>query len=245
MTKRYFFECSYDGGAYFGWQIQPKQKSVQETIETYLTKLNSNVPVSIVGCGRTDAGVHAYSSIFHFDLDQSIDPAQWVYKLNKMLPTTISIRNGWEVTLDDHARFTAKRRTYRYFIHKTKCPFKHNYSTYYPADLDFEQMNIAAKHLIGTHDFTTFSKTNTDVKTHMCEVFDAKWVKVNEEEAYFEYSANRFLRNMVRATVGTLYEVGLGKISPEQFKDILHSQDRTQAAGSAAAQGLFLWKIEY
>lgn len=245
MIKRYFFECAYDGGQYFGWQIQPKQISVQETIEKYMTRLNSNQPVSIVGCGRTDTGVHAHSSIFHVDLDIAINVSEWVYKLNKMLPASISIKKGWEVTLDDHARFTAKRRTYRYYIHQNKSPFKHAYSTFFPNKLDFGRMNEAALHLIGTHDFTTFSKTNTDVKTHICEVFGAQWVQLNEEEAYFEYSANRFLRNMVRATVGTLFEVGLGKISPEQFKSILHAQDRKQSAGSAAAQGLYLWGIEY
>ena len=245
MMRRYFFECSYNGGAFYGWQIQPKQISVQETIQKYMTRLNSNQPVVIVGCGRTDAGVHAHSSIFHIDFDREIDLSEWIYKLNKMLPTTISIKEGYEVTLDDHARFTAKKRTYRYFIHKTKTPFKHAYSTLYPYPLDFEAMNIAASFLIGTHDFTTFSKANTDVKTHICEVFGAKWIQVNEEEAYFEYTANRFLRNMVRATVGTLYEVGLGKITPSEFKEILQSQDRTKCGGSAAAQGLFLWKVEY
>ncbi len=245
MIKRYFFECSYDGSAYFGWQIQPNDISVQETIQKYLTRLNSNRPVEIVGCGRTDTGVHAHSSIFHVDLDREIDTAEWVYKLNKMLPSTISIRTAWEVTLDDHARFSAKRRTYRYYIHKEKSPFKNQFSTLFLHDLDFDRMNQAAKYLLGNHDFTSFSKANTDVKTHNCEVFSAKWIIVNEEDAYFEYSANRFLRNMVRATVGTLFDVGMGKLSPEQFNHILQAQDRTKAGSSAPAQGLFLWEIIY
>lgn len=240
--KRYFFEISYDGGAFFGWQIQPNQVSVQETIEKVLTKLNSQNPVSIIGCGRTDTGVHAESYIFHTDLENSIP--ELVYKMNKMLPTSVAVKQMWEVSSDLHARFSAKKRTYRYFVHLNKNPFKHTYSTYFPSELDVETMNEAAKVLIGTHDFTTFSKTNTDVKTHICEVFDAKWY-VTENGYYFEYSANRFLRNMVRATVGTLFEVGLGKLSVDEFGEIFTSLDRSRCAGSAAPQGLYLWNVEY
>lgn len=241
---RYFFEIAYDGGAFFGWQIQPKQTSVQETIEQALTKLNSNKPIAIVGCGRTDTGVHAHRYIFHADYEQAIDVEQLKYKLNKMLPSTISVFAINEVEDSLHARFSAVRRTYRYFVHKEKNPFKHAYSTYLPLDLDLEKMNEAAKNLLGHHDFTTFSKANTDVKTHLCEVFEATWSET-EDGYVFEYTANRFLRNMVRATVGTLFDVGTGKYTPEQFKKIFLSQDRSKSSGSAAPQGLYLWKIIY
>lgn len=242
--KRYFFEIAYDGGAFFGWQIQPSETSVQQTIEEVLTKLNSQQPVSIVGCGRTDTGVHAGSYIFHADLVLFTDEEQFIYKMNKMLPPTIAVHKMREVNSDLHARFSAVKRTYRYFIHTNKNPFKHAYSTYFPLELNMEQMNEAAQHLIGTHDFTTFSKTNTDVKTHLCEVFKAEWTATDDGYC-FEYAANRFLRNMVRATVGTLLEVGLEKITPEEFKAIFESRDRSKCGGSAPAQGLYLWDVEY
>lgn len=242
--KRYFFEIAYDGGAFFGWQIQPKQISVQETIEHALTQLNSRKPVAIVGCGRTDTGVHASSYIFHANLDAVASVEQLQYKLNKMLPATIAIHQIREVDPELHARFSAVKRTYRYYIHTRKNPFKHAYSTYFPSELNVEKMNKATRSLIGTHDFTTFSKTNTDVKTHVCEVFHAQW-ETTEDGYVFEYTANRFLRNMVRATVGTLLEVGLEKITPEEFKGIFESLDRSKCAGSAPAQGLYLCGVEY
>ncbi len=242
--KRYFFEISYDGGAYFGWQVQPGQVSVQQTIEEALTKLNSQQPVPIVGCGRTDTGVHAHSYVFHADLSEIQSEEQLRYKMNKMLPSSIAVKRIWEVPGDLHARFSAVKRTYRYFVHSEKDPFRHNYSTYFPLELDIGKMNEAAKCLVGSHDFTTFSKTNTDVKTHICEVFNAGWVKT-DDGYLFEYSANRFLRNMVRATVGTLFEVGTGKISVKEFEDIFRSLDRSRCAGSAPPQGLYLWKIEF
>lgn len=242
---RYFFEISYDGTDYFGWQNQPKQLSVQETIETTLTRLNSNIPVSIVGCGRTDTGVHAKQYFFHADLNENVDSIQLLYKLNKMLPTSISVQNIFEVESEKHARFSATKRTYRYFVHLRKNPFASKHSTYFPQPLDFDIMNEAAALLVGKHDFTTFSKTNTDVKSHDCDVFKAKWFKDSEDSWYFEYTSNRFLRNMVRATVGTLFDVGTGKLSVGDFKAILESKNRSKSSGSADANGLFLWEIEY
>lgn len=241
--KRYFFEISYDGAAFNGWQIQPKEVSVQQTIEGVLTKLNRLTPVAIVGCGRTDTGVHASSYIFHADLDEILF-SELKYKMNKMLPSTIAVHRIWEVPGDLHARFSATKRMYHYFIHTDKNPFKHNYSTYYPFDLDVEAMNEAALCLLGVHDFTTFSKLNSDVKTYICTVYEAKWYK-SEGGYRFEYQANRFLRNMVRATVGTLLDVGTGKITPHQFEAIFKSLDRKKCAGSAPAQGLYLSKVEY
>lgn len=242
--KRYFFEVAYDGGAFFGWQVQIGQSSVQQTIENALTKLNSNIHVPIVGCGRTDAGVHAKCSTFHADLELKIDLDKLQYRLNKILPSSISILRIKEVDGELHARFSATKRTYRYFIHTQKNPFKHNYSTYLPGVLNLEKMNEACQLLLGTHDFTTFSKANTDVKTHICTVFKAEW-STTEDGYVFEYAANRFLRNMVRATVGTLLLVGQEKITIEAFKNIFESLDRSQCASSAPAQGLYLWQVEY
>lgn len=242
---RYFITLSYDGTDFFGWQTQPKQISVQETIESALSKLYSNEPIKVVGCGRTDSGVHAKSYTLHVDLPHLHSEEELIFKLNCMLPSSVAIHSVQEVNAEKHARFDAKWRTYRYFIHTTKDPFKTQHSTYFHHALNFELMNQAAKSLIGQHDFTSFSKVNTDVKTHICKVSKAEWVQLSETDYYFEYTANRFLRNMVRATVGTLFDVGIGKISLEEFTSIFNSLDRSKASGSADAQGLFLWEVEY
>ncbi len=243
--RRYFFELSYNGTIYFGWQRQPEQMSVQQEIEEALTRLNSNVPVSVVGCGRTDTGVHAKQYFLHVDLPEIPDTEQFKYKLNKMLSGNISIQKIYLVDHDLHARFSATARTYRYFIHQHKEPFLNEFSWHYPQKLDLEAMNEAAKELLGKQDFTSLSKLHTDVKTNICTVNNAQWIKVNEDQIYFEITADRFLRNMVRATVGTLMEVGLGKIDRQDFRQILDKRDRGVAAVSVPAKGLFLWKIEY
>lgn len=243
--RRYFFELSYNGTIYFGWQRQPEQMSVQQEIEEALTRLNSNVPVSVVGCGRTDTGVHAKQYFLHVDLPEIPDTEQFKYKLNKMLSGNISIQRIYLVDPDLHARFSATTRTYRYFIHQNKDPFLNEFSWHYPQKLDLEAMNEAAKELLGKQDFTSLSKLHTDVKTNICTVNNAQWIKVNEDQIYFEITADRFLRNMVRATVGTLMEVGLGKIDRQDFRQILDKRDRGVAAVSVPAKGLFLWKIEY
>lgn len=243
--KRYFCELSYNGTIYFGWQRQPEQLSVQQEIEKALTRLNSNVPVSVVGCGRTDTGVHAKQYFLHVDLPEIPDTEQFKYKLNKMLSGNISIQRIYLVDPDLHARFSATTRTYRYFIHQHKDPFLNEFSWHYPQKLDLEAMNEAAKELLGKQDFTSLSKLHTDVKTNICTVNNAQWIKVNEDQIYFEITADRFLRNMVRATVGTLMEVGLGKIDRQDFRQILDKRDRGAAAVSVPAKGLFLWKIEY
>ena len=243
--RRYFFELSYNGTIYFGWQRQPEQMSVQQVIEEALTRLNSNVPVSVVGCGRTDTGVHAKQYFLHVDLPEIPDTEQFKYKLNKMLSGNISIQRIYLVDPDLHARFSATTRTYRYFIHQHKDPFLNEFSWHYPQKLDLEAMNEAAKELLGKQDFTSLSKLHTDVKTNICTVNNAQWIKVNEDQIYFEITADRFLRNMVRATVGTLMEVGLGKIDRQDFRQILDKRDRGVAAVSVPAKGLFLWKIEY
>lgn len=242
--ERFFFEISYNGTEYFGWQRQPKQISVQEEIETCLSKLYSNKKIEIVGCGRTDAGVHARQYFFHVDLvlDTGTED-QMRYKLNKMLSPNISVQRI--IKLEKHARFDATLRTYRYFIHSIKDPFRYAQSWYLNQHLDLEKMNYAAKLLIGKKDFTSFAKLHTDVKSNICTVSKAQWIRTNEGELYFEISADRFLRNMVRAIVGTLVDVGLGKIETEAIVGILENKDRGEASTSAPACGLFLWEIHY
>lgn len=242
---RYRFDLAYNGRDYFGWQRQPKQISVQEEIEKALTRLNSNEPIQVVGCGRTDTGVHAHHYVMHADLSEKVDTEQYVFKLNRMLSDAISI-HSMELTSDDfHARFGATERTYRYFIHQKKDPFIHELSWYFPPELDLDNMNKAAALLIGKKDFTSFSKLHTDVKTNICDLRAAEWIDSGDGRIYFEITADRFLRNMVRATVGTLIDVGLGKLQPEDVLDILNKKDRGEASTSVPPQGLFLWKISY
>lgn len=243
--QRYFFELSYNGANFHGWQIQPNAYSIQEEIESKLTRLHSNTPVKVVGCGRTDTGVHAHHYILHVDIPEVHDTDQLLMKLNRMLPESIAISNIYPVSDDQHARFSATARTYRYFIHSKKDPFRADTSWYMSQSLNLEKMNEAAKHLLGKQDFTSLSRLHTDVKTNMCDVRLARWVQTNENSMYFEIQADRFLRNMVRATVGTLIEVGLGKLNPDDIPTILAAMDRQAASTSAPAHGLYLWKIEY
>lgn len=245
MNCIYFFEIAYDGGDFFGWQSQPEQISVQETIQQVLSKLHSNDEIKIVGCGRTDAGVHAKSYIFHAEIPEVESLDQLKYKLNKMLPDSIAVNEITKVSSESHARYNAKWRTYRYFIHFEKNPFKAKHSSYLKSIPDLRKMNEASEFLVGIHDFTTFSKVNSDVKSHDCEVKKATWTKTSDAEIFFEITANRFLRNMVRATVGTLLDVGYGKISIAQFKEYLGAKDRTKSSASAEAEGLFLWEVKY
>ncbi len=242
---RYKFELSYNGKPYFGWQRQPNQISVQEEIETALYKLNHNTSIAVVGCGRTDTGVHANHYVLHVDFEDGFYHAELNFKLNRMLPESISIHKIEAVSADFHARFDAKSRTYRYFIHQIKDPFNVDFSLFHPAKLDFEAMNQAAQFLIGKQDFTSLSKLHTDVKTNICAVSCARWVNTNENQAYFEITADRFLRNMVRATVGTLLEVGTGKIQPSEVERILLQKDRQAAKMSVPGHALFLWEIVY
>ena len=243
--QRYFVELSYNGSSFFGWQRQPKQISIQEEIENAFTKLNSNSPVIVVGCGRTDTGVHAHHYVLHVDFSKINDLEQLVFKLNRILPNSIVIHSIKEVDSDFHARFHAVSRTYRYFINTKKNPFKVGLSWTYTQKLDFEAMNEAGKLLVGTKDFTSFSKVNTDVKTNICTVKNAQWVKVDDSNYYFEITADRFLRNMVRATVGTLLEVGEGKIQSQEVLTILEAKNRGAASLSVPAHGLFLWEVSY
>ena len=240
-NERVFFEIAYDGTGYCGWQIQPNAPTVQGTIEEALSKLNGNKPIGIVGCGRTDTGVHAKQYFFHVELPD-FNLSEVRYKLNKMLPNDIKILDVFYNP--KHARFDAKKRTYRYLIAKEKSPFNDRFCWVYERPLSVEAMNTACTHLIGQLDFASFAKGDTDVKTTLCEVFNASWEETNEGYV-FEVSANRFLRNMVRAMVGTLMEVGIGNITPEAIPIILAKKSRQEAALSVPAKGLFLWEILY
>ena len=242
--NRYFIKISYKGTNYFGWQRQPKEISVQEVIENTLSKMHSLKPITILGCGRTDTGVHAKEYFFHVDLEPIDSIDQFVFKLNRMLPDSIVVHTAELVDSEKHARFDAKRRTYRYFIHQKKDAFITETSWYFPQKLDISKMNDGAQLLIGTKDFTSLSKLHTDVKTNICTIDKAHWVE-DGNQLYFEISADRFLRNMVRATVGTLIEVGAGKIEPEAINEIIEAKDRQAASTSVPARGLFLWEIEY
>lgn len=241
--QRYFIELAYDGTPYHGWQRQPNGISVQEVLEDALMKILRLTSAPITGCGRTDKGVHAHFFVAHADLPVTTSTEELVYKLNKLLPISIAITRIYPVDTELHARFSATERTYRYFLHQEKSPFKPN-SLYHRNDLDFDTMNEAANDLLGTQDFTSLSKLHTDVKTNICTIKKAHWV-VTPEQTYFEITADRFLRNMVRATVGTLLEIGTGKISKGELPIILAAKDRSEAKTSVPGNALFLWDIRY
>jgi tRNA pseudouridine38-40 synthase len=245
-VKRYFFEIAYNGKNFFGWQRQPNDISVQEVIEQSLSRIYGNTPVEIVGCGRTDAGVHASHYFFHADLAEHPvlgDLEHLRFKLNRMLPDSVAVFRIFPC--EQHARFDARSRTYRYYISLEKDPFKTDSHLYLPTRPDFGLMNEAARSFLGTQDFTSLSKLHTDVKTNICTVSKAEWKQETEKVWYFEITADRFLRNMVRSTVGTLLEVGYGKCSPQEMPSILAAKDRGAAATSVAAHGLFLYEINY
>ena len=239
---RYFIELSYDGTPFVGWQRQPAGDSVQSCLEDALSILFRK-PLSIVGAGRTDAGVHAHQLFAHVDLDEYIDQ-DLTFRLNKLLPKEIAVLNIIAVTQDAHARFDAVSRSYRYHITTQKNPFLQKRSYQFAKPLDLDLMNLAAKILIDHEDFKCFSKSKTDVKTYICDIQHAHWQQDGRELVFF-IQANRFLRNMVRAIVGTLIEVGMRKISISDFEAILASRDRSQAGYSVPAHGLYLEKVNY
>ncbi len=241
---RYFIDLSFDGTNYHGWQIQPNGMSVQERLQQALSTL-LRTPIEVTGAGRTDAGVHARQMIAHFDMAQPVDAPQLAYKLNRILPRDISVQAVYEVSDDMHARFSAVSRTYHYYIHTRKDPYLRHYSCEMHYTLDFDAMNRAASMLLEYDDFASFCKTHTDVKTTLCKVTRAEWVQTSDHEWYFVITANRFLRNMVRAVTGTLIDVGRGRITLDQFRRIIESHSRTDAGESMPPQALFLEKIEY
>lgn len=242
---RYFIELQYDGRAYCGWQRQREQPSVQQTIETALSTL-LRTPTEIVGAGRTDTGVHAAYYVAHFDTEQPLRlPEQFAYKLNRILPADIAIHRIVAVDERTHARYSAREREYRYFIEPRKNPFTRGRAWHYYFPLDIERMNRAAAVLLEEEDFTTFAKLNSDNKTNICHLVKAEWRIDEHGMLCFTIRADRFLRNMVRAIVGTLVDVGRGRYTPEEFAEIVRSRDLSRASGSAAAEGLYLYDVLY
>lgn len=246
---RYFLQLAYDGAGFHGWQSQPNARSVQQTIEEALTTVLRR-ETNLTGAGRTDTGVNARRMYAHFDASGRIEePARFLTSLNRMVGKGISLQRILPVHDDAHARFDATERTYRYFVIFEKSPFLQGVSWHSPAELDVEKMNEAANLLLGRQDFTSFSKLHTDVKTNICDVRHAEWKNfVNPYGVpgiQFEITADRFLRNMVRAIVGTLVDVGRGKLDPQGFKAIIEARDRCAAGTSMPPQALFLWDIKY
>lgn len=242
--KRFFISISYDGTAYHGWQVQPNGHSVQAELQRCLSTLLRE-EIAVTGAGRTDAGVHARCMVAHFDFEQPIDEGQLTYKLNRILPRDISVQKVWEVPNDLHARFSAVSRTYHYYIHTQKDPFLRSYSCELHYSLDFAKMNEAAACLLQYEDFGAFCKSHTDVKTTLCQVTQARWVQQSSYSWYFEISANRFLRNMVRAVVGTLIDVGRGRLTVDDFCKVVEGKKRTDAGESMPAHALFLEDVSY
>lgn len=240
---RYFIRFSYVGTAYHGWQKQPSALTVQAVLEESLSKLLGG-EILVVGAGRTDAGVHAKEMYAHFDWDGIGNVSQLVYRLNAFLPQDIAVQNIFLVPQEAHARFHAISRTYNYCVTGKKDPFCKDGAYYVHYPLDMEAMNRAAKLLLGQQDFQCFSKSNTDVRTYVCTVTTARWTKKGDM-AVFEITADRFLRNMVRAIVGTLLDIGKHKKNMEGLVEIIKSGDRSKAGASVPAKGLYLTGISY
>lgn len=246
MKYRYFLKLSYDGTNYHGWQVQPNGNSVQAEVDRALSVCLQD-HVSVVAAGRTDTGVHAAEMYAHFDVDVELTTKlieELLYKINNLLPVDIAVCSVLSVSQDSHARFDAISRTYNYRILTKKNPFKERYCYYWQGKIDMEKMNTAAQFLLGKHDFQCFSKVNTDVNNFFCEVIEAKWWCV-DDELIFTITANRFLRNMVRAVVGTLFDIGRGKYEPKKIKEIMAGKKRALAGASMPAKGLILQKISY
>ena len=247
IMARYFITLSYDGAAYCGWQRQPDMPTVQQAVEKALSTL-LRCEVEVVGAGRTDTGVNASKYVAHFDVESPIaDCGQLFYKLNLVLPQDIAVQQIRRVKDDAHARFDAVQREYTYFLSQSKNPFRRYSAWQYYVPLDVEAMNEAAKALLEWRDFTTFAKLNSNNKTNICQVSKAEWRTAQDDAnlLIFTIRADRFLRNMIRAIVGTLVDVGRGRYSVEEFKDILHSCDLSRSSAGAPAQGLFLSDVEY
>lgn len=242
--QRFFICLKYDGTAYHGWQSQPNASSVQAELEHALSVLLRE-SAHVVGAGRTDTGVHARMMTAHFNTDKEVDCQQMAYKLNRLLPRDIAVDRIVPVQQDMHARFSATARTYHYYVHTRKDPFMRAYSFELPCRVDFAKMNLAASVLLGVDDFAAFCKSNSDVKTTLCKVTQAQWVQDAETQWHFAITADRFLRNMVRAVVGTLIDVGRGRVSLEGFRQIIAGKNRQNAGESMPGNALFLENIEY
>ena len=243
-VQRYFIYLAYDGTNYHGWQIQPNGISVQECLMKALSTFLRR-EIEVIGAGRTDAGGHASLMVAHFDYDGPLDTVSVADKLNRLLPPDISIYRVCRVRSDAHARFDATARTYKYYVTTSKYPFNRQYRWRVYNQLDYERMNEAARTLFEYTDFTSFSKLHTDVKTNNCKIMHAAWTRVDDVTWVFTIQADRFLRNMVRAIVGTLLEVGRGKLSVEGFRRVIEQKDRCQAGTSVPGNALFLVDVAY
>ena len=242
--KRYFIWFSYDGTQYHGWQIQPNGVTVQSELQRCLSLLLRQ-DISVTGAGRTDTGVHARRMAAHFDTDVDFDAAVLTKKLNGLLHQDIAVERIEEVDGERHARFSAVARTYHYYIHTSKNPFLRHYSLEMHYVLDFARMNEAGRILLEYEDFGAFCKAGSDVKTTLCKVTHAQWHQTAPDAWYFKITANRFLRNMVRAVVGTLIEVGRGRMTLDEFRQVVEGGQRTQAGESMPAKALFLEEVAY
>ena len=240
---RYFIELSYNGSAYHGWQNQPNALSVQEVTEKALSTL-LKTSISTMAAGRTDTGVHAKQMFAHFDYENDLDATDLVFKLNSFLPKDVVIHDIFKVKEEAHSRFNAISRTYLYRIALKKNAFTNNDTFYVRQTLDIENMMEATKILFQYKDFQCFSKSNTDVKTYHCNIMKAEWILVNNE-LQFTIKADRFLRNMVRAIVGTLINIGLGKIAVDDLHTIIKSKNRSEAGFSVPAHALYLTAVQY
>ncbi len=242
---RYFIELCYNGTNYCGWQRQNDAPTIQESIERALSTLLKS-PTQITGAGRTDTGVHASFYVAHFDSSNEIPDCDFLrYKLNIILPQDIAISKVYRVEEGSHARFDAKEREYTYFIERHKNPFTRNSSWQYYVDLDIDAMNHAAQKLLHHSDFTSFAKLNSNNKTNICKIYHAEWQLNPQSQLEFTIRADRFLRNMVRAIVGTLVDVGRGKYTVDEFDAIITARDLSKCSAGAPAQGLFLSDIKY
>ena len=240
---RYFFEISYNGTNYHGWQNQANAVGVQQIVEESLTKVFRE-KVSVVGSGRTDSGVHCVQQFFHADIRLKFDAPSWIIKLNSILPRDIAIRSIYPVVPEAHARYDATERSYEYKITRVKDPLLSGYAYYFFRDLNIKTMNEAAALLVGTHDFKCFSKVKTDVNHFLCDLKKAHWNQ-KDQLLVFNITANRFLRGMVRAIVGSLLDVGAGKTSVKDFQKIIDSQDRKNAGMNVPPEGLYLTSVKY
>ena len=241
---RYFLHLAYNGSNYHGWQVQPNACTIQQEIERAISTILRH-QVEIVGAGRTDTGVNAKSMYAHFNVERPIEDKQkFLNSLNRLVGRDIAIYDLIDVVDNAHARFDALYRTYKYFVAHEKNPFLYPLTWHCGISLDYDKMNTAAAMLKEYSDFTSFSKLHTDVKTNICEVTDASWTHVNGVYV-FTIRANRFLRNMVRAIVGTLIEVGREKMSIEDFRDVILKKNRCFAGTSMPPHALYLWKVEY
>jgi tRNA pseudouridine38-40 synthase len=245
LKTRYFIRLSYTGTHYHGWQIQPNSKTVQEIINQDMSIILDE-EIEVTGAGRTDAGVHATKFFAHFDSLKSDlqNDLNVVFRINGKLPKDIAVHEIIKVRPDAHARFDAVSRTYEYHIVRKKDPFLTELAHYVYGDLDFESMNKATALLIEVSDFTSFSKVDTDVKTNICKVMNAEW-NFSSEKMIFTITADRFLRDMVRAIVGTILDIGFGRITVDEFQKIIDIKNRSAAGNSAPAKGLFLVDIQY